>query len=185
MLKAIAMSTSLLAFSTMGLASELSSTFTNADMLQQGNGYELVLAASGLTSATVLELDLTVSGQGDLVSGEQPVCTQWQGFECVGSYPQTFSSELLHEVSLTVSCDDQLLYEDRKNNSEFTNEVLSSTDSTVSFDVALVKLNPVTCQSVKLNVTTLSGTSEAKINGSINLKNTTSGSEPTKYEVVL
>ncbi|MCF6436387.1 MULTISPECIES: hypothetical protein [Pseudoalteromonas] len=184
MLKAIAMGTSLLAFSTLGLASEISSTFTDKDMQQQGSSYELNLAASGLTSAAVIDVHLEISGLGALSSGQQPVCTQWQGLECTGAYENVLHSELLHEASLSLSCDDQLLYEDRKSYSEFTNEELSSADSSLSFDISLVKLNPITCQSVKLHVTTLSGESDAQIKGSMNLKNTTTGSESVKYEVI-
>ncbi|CAM4061682.1 hypothetical protein [Pseudoalteromonas byunsanensis] len=184
MLKAIAMGTSLLAFSTLGLASEISNTFTDADMLQQGNSYELNLAASGLTSASVIELNLVISGQGALSSGQQPACTQWQGLQCMGGYENTSQSEVLHEVNIAVTCDDQPLYEDRKSYSEYTNEILTSADSTLAFDVSLVKLTPVTCQLVKLNVSTLSGEPMAKIQGSITLKNNTSKPSASYYEVI-
>lgn len=184
MLKAIAMSSSILVFSAIGSTAEVNTAFSKADMLQQEKNYELMIDTSSVVSASVIELQLAVSGLGDLRTADDSVCTQWQGADCSGSYENIFSSELLYEVSISINCDDELLYKERKNYSEFTNEQLSTADSSLSFDISLFKLSSVECQSVRVNIATLGSGETDMIRGSFRLGNSTSGTGSLNYEVI-
>lgn len=184
MLKAIVISSSMLVFSAISSAAEVNKAFSEADMLQQEKNYELVIDTSSVASASVIELQLAVSGSGDLRVANHSVCTQWQRDGCSGSYENIFSSELLYEVSISINCDDDLLYKERKNYSEFTNEQLSTANSSLSFDVNLVKLSSVECQSVRLNIATLGFGETDMIRGSFRLGGSTSGTRSLNYEVI-
>ncbi|ATC96220.1 hypothetical protein [Pseudoalteromonas tunicata] len=180
----IIMSTGLLAVSTMSFASEVSQVFSDQDMQQQGDSYELTIYPTVLTNAAVIELNLNMQSKGKLTSEMQSVCTQWQGELCTGPNKDIWYSEFLHEVNLTLHCDDKILYQERKNNSEFTNEEITNLNSSISFNKNLITVNPVSCSAIKLNLQTFHGDKTAIIEGSISLKNSTSDSINSNYELV-
>ncbi|WP_052262664.1 hypothetical protein [Pseudoalteromonas luteoviolacea] len=184
MLKTTMIGAGLLMHSAMGMAAKLNTSFTEADMILQDGSYTLNILNSLPVNAAVFELSLQASGTGDYSSELKSVCTQFQGSECMGAYVDTLHSELLYEVEVEVRCDGQVLFTDRQNRSEFTNEPLASQSRTVSFDTAFVKLQPVTCQSMELRVATLTNGKTDKVQGTIRLSNTTSQSSTTQYGVI-
>ncbi|MBB1384954.1 hypothetical protein H5119_05235 [Pseudoalteromonas sp. SG45-5] len=180
----IIISVGLLTANSMSFASEIGQVFSNVDMEQQDNRYELVLYPKQFESAAVVDLKLDVQGNGELMSQMQPVCTQWQENTCTGSYKDILHNEFLHEVDVALYCDDELLYQERKNNSEFTNEEISSLSSHLSFNKSLVKTNSLSCNEVKLTIQTMHGDNDANIQGRINLLNSTSGLSNENYELL-
>ena len=166
-------------------SADLKASFTNEDMIQTDATYSYTLESVDFVKASVIEVDIAVEGSGLLSSQLVSTCTQWQGTLCVGPYKNIWHSEFLHEVEVSLKCDGQSVYQLTKNNAELSNEEIFDKKSAITFDYSQIKLTPISCKNLQVDVRTIQGASDAIIKGVVRLTNSTSTPSSLKYGVSL
>ncbi|MFC3033728.1 hypothetical protein ACFOEE_14485 [Pseudoalteromonas fenneropenaei] len=166
-------------------AAELNFAFTLEQMHNNGTSYEIELLESNMQLPSVLALSVAVSGQAQLTSDSNMACTVVRDGTCVGVEQSVTNYQLLHEAAISLSCDGKMIYQQRENRLEFTNEVISNDANVLRFAEQLVMLNKRSCQSLLLSVQPLVGHSVTGINGQLSFSDSTSHSAVNHYKVAL
>jgi len=130
-----------------------SQTFQLTDFSQNGQQYRLTLnpaLSKALTQPVVVRLQAKLNGEGKSSASQSAECSYWQQGACLGQTRPVNKQLYQFELGVKLSCSSREVLDKTLFDGEYTDEALSTNQSTLNLDEASVVLKPSDCNQLTL-----------------------------------